>query len=159
MPEGFHQTCPAGAGHPGPERWSAYFFRLQNRGPRPAWSQPSSISWPHLGHFKASHLPFRNQKAPLSPKRQRRTPLRYHSHCRGYAAAPRRPVTGPAVAAYCWFSGTLGGDLPGPSLSALHQYGGSLRRGGDGTRPLLSVFPDKNYSETRKNRVSEYLTR
>ena len=49
------------------------------------------------------------------------------------------------------FGGTLGGDLPSPSLSALHQNGGSLRRGGDGTRPLLGVLRNKRYSETRNN--------
>ena len=69
------------------------------------------------------HPPLRvwwNKKTPLSLKRQRRTPLRYHSRCQ--TAACRR-ITAPPVPVYCpkGFGGRLGGDLFQGDAACLHQ--------------------------------------
>ena len=160
MPEGFHQTCPAGAGHPGPERWSAYFFSAPEQGTAAcvepaqlhllaAFGTLQSIS-PSIPQTKSA-LVSQETKAHTSA-----VPLSLPRICRGPSKAGNG-ASRSRLLPQGGFGGTLGGDLPGPSLSALHQNGGSLRRGGDGTRPLLGVLRNKRYSETRNNVSSSIL--
>ena len=97
---------------------------------------------------------WQKQNAPLSPVRDKGANLCGTTLIAAACRGPSKAGNGASRSRLLpqgGFGGTLGGDLPSPSLSALHQNGGSLRRGGDGTRPLLGVLRSKRYSETRNN--------
>ena len=81
-------------------------------------------------------IPPQQKSAPVPKRRQRRTPLRYHSrsvHC----TALVRAVTGAPAGAYSVSAPSLRGDPSPSSLSAFHQNGGSL---GSSDRVLVLIL-------------------
>ena len=87
-------------------------------------------------------------------KRQRRVDLCGTTLVARAGRTTLRPITGPAVPAYCDFSGPLQGDPPVPSSSASHQYGGSLCGDGGGTCPFPRVFHMRTVSYPFPGRLS-----